>query len=90
MHDGDVDMDDAEEDEARDEEEDEHLYYAPEKGNVVFASAWDGWAFRASDFADLTARKVHCPKFTVGCSHSSLHTNNLPCYCLSWACPAEC
>jgi ribosome assembly protein 1 len=28
------------------EEEDEDLYYAPEKGNVVFASAWDGWAFR--------------------------------------------
>lgn len=23
--------------------DDEHLYYAPEKGNVVFASAVDGW-----------------------------------------------
>ncbi|ORY50361.1 P-loop containing nucleoside triphosphate hydrolase protein [Rhizoclosmatium globosum] len=25
--------------------DDEHLYFSPEKGNVVFASAIDGWAF---------------------------------------------
>ena len=41
---------------------DEHLYYAPETGNVVFASAVDGWAFRPADFADLTARKQQLPR----------------------------
>jgi MFS family permease len=28
--------------------------------------------------------EVRSPKLTVGCSHSSLHTNKLPCYCSSW------
>ena len=28
-------------------------------------------------------QQVRSPKLTVGCSHSSLHTNNLPCYCPS-------
>ena len=27
------------------------------------------------------AMQVRSPKLTVGCSHPSLHTNNLPCYC---------
>ena len=26
---------------------DENIYFAPEKGNVLFASAIDGWAFRS-------------------------------------------
>ena len=25
--------------------------------------------------------QARSPKLTVGCSHSSLHTNHLPCYC---------
>lgn len=29
-----------------DDVDDEHLYFSPEKGNVVFASAVDGWGFR--------------------------------------------
>lgn len=58
----DIDADDVEDSGGRDDEEDEHLYYAPEKGNVAFASAWDGWAFRPSDFADLTARKLGMPR----------------------------
>jgi ribosome assembly protein 1 len=28
--------------------DDEHLYFSPEKGNVIFTSAIDGWAFRYS------------------------------------------
>lgn len=27
------------------EEDDSHIYFAPEKGNVVFSSAADGWGF---------------------------------------------
>lgn len=28
-----------------DEADDENLYFSPEQGNVIFASAYDGWAF---------------------------------------------
>lgn len=28
------------------EVDDSHLYFSPEQGNVVFASAIDGWGFR--------------------------------------------
>lgn len=27
-------------------EDDSNLYFSPEEGNVVFASAYDGWGFR--------------------------------------------
>lgn len=40
------------------ERNDEDLYFAPERGNVVFASAIDGWAFRLGTFAQLYARKL--------------------------------
>jgi ribosome assembly protein 1 len=36
--------------------------FSPEKGNVVFASAYDGWAFSLADFARLwAARLPHAP-----------------------------
>ena len=34
-------------------------YFAPEKGNVIFASAIDGWAFRTNDFASIYAAKMN-------------------------------
>ncbi|KAL5524507.1 RIA1 [Sanghuangporus sanghuang] len=40
------------------EKDDEDLYFAPERGNVVFASAIDGWGFRVSKFAQLYAAKL--------------------------------
>ncbi|KXS21129.1 P-loop containing nucleoside triphosphate hydrolase protein [Gonapodya prolifera JEL478] len=40
------------------EEEDADLYFAPEQGNVIFASAGDGWAFRLSHFAHLYATRL--------------------------------
>lgn len=40
------------------EREDEDLYFAPERGNVLFASAIDGWAFRLGKFAQLYAKKL--------------------------------
>jgi ribosome assembly protein 1 len=40
------------------EKEDEDLYFAPERGNVLFASAIDGWAFRLGKFARLYGEKL--------------------------------
>ncbi len=43
---------------AFEERDDEDLYFAPERGNVIFASAIDGWAFRVGKFAQLYSRKL--------------------------------
>ncbi|KAK9695379.1 Cytoplasmic GTPase/eEF2-like protein (ribosomal biogenesis) [Basidiobolus ranarum] len=40
------------------ERDDSHIYFAPELGNVLFASAIDGWAFRVDQFAQLYADKL--------------------------------
>ncbi|EJC97981.1 P-loop containing nucleoside triphosphate hydrolase protein [Fomitiporia mediterranea MF3/22] len=40
------------------EKDDEDIYFAPERGNVVFASAIDGWGFRIGKFAQLYAAKL--------------------------------
>lgn len=40
------------------EREDEDIYFSPERGNVLFASALDGWAFRLGKFARLYADKL--------------------------------
>ncbi|KAI8799555.1 P-loop containing nucleoside triphosphate hydrolase protein [Cladochytrium replicatum] len=39
-------------------EDDSHIYFSPELGNVIFASAYDGWAFRTSQFAALYSTKL--------------------------------
>ncbi|KAG6897765.1 hypothetical protein C0992_011434 [Termitomyces sp. T32_za158] len=40
------------------EKDDEDLYFAPERGNVIFASAIDGWGFRIGKFAQLYSSKL--------------------------------
>lgn len=40
------------------EKDDEDIYFAPEKGNVIFASAIDGWGFRVGKFAHLYSVKL--------------------------------
>lgn len=40
------------------EKDDEDLYFVPEKNNVVFSSAVDGWAFTVRQFAGLYERKL--------------------------------
>lgn len=40
------------------ERDDEDLYFAPEKNNVIFASALDGWAFTIRQFAGLYEKKL--------------------------------
>jgi len=40
-----------------DSEDDSKLYFAPERGNVVFASAVDGWGFRIHQFAKIHAEQ---------------------------------
>jgi ribosome assembly protein 1 len=42
------------------EEEDEEDMFSPIKGNVAFASAYDGWAFQIDQFAELYAAKLGC------------------------------
>lgn len=38
--------------------EEDEVFFAPEKGNVAFGSAHDGWAFRISQFAEIYAAKM--------------------------------
>lgn len=47
---------------AADEEAAGSVTFSPELGNVVFASALDGWAFRVSHFADIYAAKFGMPR----------------------------
>jgi ribosome assembly protein 1 len=55
---------DQEEEEEEEEEEDRSSsgYFSPEKGNVAFASAIDGWAFRINHFADIYSEKFGISK----------------------------
>ncbi len=38
--------------------DDSDLYFAPESGNVLFASAYDGWAFDLDTFARIYSQKL--------------------------------
>ncbi|EED22895.1 ribosome biogenesis protein Ria1, putative [Talaromyces stipitatus ATCC 10500] len=40
------------------EKDDEDLYFAPEKNNVIFCSATDNWAFTVRQFAGLYEKKL--------------------------------
>ncbi|KAI5951625.1 RIA1 [Candida jiufengensis] len=40
------------------EKDDENLYFMPEKSNVIFASAIDGWAFSINTFAKIYSKKL--------------------------------
>ncbi|EXJ78845.1 elongation factor 2 [Capronia coronata CBS 617.96] len=48
----------AELDQQFEERDDEDLYFAPEKSNVIFASAIDGWAFSVRQFAGIYEKKL--------------------------------
>jgi len=43
-------------------QEDEHIMFSPAKGNVVFASAVDGWAFGVKEFAHILAKQLGMSK----------------------------
>ncbi len=40
------------------EADDSNVYFSPAEGNVIFASAIDGWGFTIEDFADILSKKV--------------------------------
>lgn len=44
------------------EKDDEDIYFAPEKHNVIFASAIDGWAFTIRQFAAIYEKKLGVKK----------------------------
>ncbi|CAK9098407.1 Elongation factor-like GTPase 1 (Elongation factor Tu GTP-binding domain-containing protein 1) (Elongation factor-like 1) (Protein FAM42A), partial [Durusdinium trenchii] len=41
-----------------DDDEEDALIFSPEKGNVVFCSAVDGWAFRVADFVPMVSEAL--------------------------------
>eukprot|EP00040_Diaphanoeca_grandis_P028076 m.161255 g.161255 ORF g.161255 m.161255 type:complete len:1124 (+) comp31221_c0_seq2:139-3510(+) len=41
-------------------QDDESIYFEPARGNVVFASAIDGWGFSLNQFAQIMAKKLGC------------------------------
>jgi ribosome assembly protein 1 len=43
---------------ALEEIDDSNLYFSPEQGNVLFASAIDGWGFAIKDFARIFSNKL--------------------------------
>lgn len=43
---------------ALEEIDDSNLYFSPDQGNVLFASAIDGWGFSIKDFAKIFAEKL--------------------------------
>ncbi|KAM5467383.1 Cytoplasmic GTPase/eEF2-like protein (ribosomal biogenesis) [Microsporum audouinii] len=47
------------------ERDDEDLYFAPEKNNVIFCSATDGWAFTIRQFAGLYEKKLGIKRATL-------------------------
>lgn len=44
------------------ETDDEDLYFVPEKNNVIFTSATDGWAFTVRQFAGIYEKKLGMKK----------------------------
>jgi ribosome assembly protein 1 len=44
------------------EKDDEDLYFAPENHNVIFSSAYDGWAFTIRQFAAIYEKKLGIKK----------------------------
>ncbi|OUM64667.1 hypothetical protein PIROE2DRAFT_68145 [Piromyces sp. E2] len=52
------DSNDINEENEWDEEKEKEIFFSPEKGNVIFASAIDGWAFRIDSFAKIYAKKL--------------------------------
>lgn len=43
---------------ALEEVDDSELYFTPASGNVIFCSAYDGWAFSVKDFAAMYAKRL--------------------------------
>ncbi|XP_037933332.1 elongation factor-like GTPase 1 [Teleopsis dalmanni] len=44
---------------ALEEVDDSNLYFSPAAGNVIFCSAFDGWAFSVTDFAVTYAKRLN-------------------------------
>jgi ribosome assembly protein 1 len=47
------------------EKDDEDIYFAPEKNNVIFSSATDGWAFTVKQFAAIYEKKLGFKRSTL-------------------------
>lgn len=52
----------ADDDNEEDEEDDSDIYFSPEKNNVIFASALDGWGFNIAQFSVIYEKKLGVPR----------------------------
>ena len=58
---GEVNFEDQVFDWSVEDKDDSDVYFDPTRGNVIFASAYDGWAFSVGQFAVLLAKKFNIP-----------------------------
>lgn len=47
------------------EEKENELYFSPDKGNVVFASALDNWGFTLNTFSEILSKKIGFKKDAI-------------------------
>lgn len=47
------------------EQQEKEIYFSPEKGNVIFASAYDCWAFTLNTFAEILNKKLGFKKEAI-------------------------
>ncbi|PVD19820.1 hypothetical protein C0Q70_20311 [Pomacea canaliculata] len=45
-----------------DEDDEKNIFFSPDRGNVIFASALDGWGFTINHFAEMYAVKLNINK----------------------------
>ena len=45
-----------------DTEKERNIYFSPDQGNVIFASAVDGWGFTCGQFAEIFSKKTGISK----------------------------
>eukprot|EP00750_Incisomonas_marina_P009828 INCI16151.1.p1 GENE.INCI16151.1~~INCI16151.1.p1 ORF type:complete len:1333 (-),score=222.74 INCI16151.1:203-4201(-) len=55
-----------------DEMDEDRHYFSPANGNVVFASAKDGWAFTLDHFARMLSAEADCPLACLGLPKKAL------------------
>lgn len=47
--------------------DDSHIYFSPDQGNVIFASALDGWGFRYGDHSISITMDMEIPEVVMHC-----------------------
>jgi ribosome assembly protein 1 len=73
----DVEGSESSSDEGKIENDEKRFFYSPEKGNVAFTSAFDGWGFTLPSFSYLIAKKLNMtPKRLCNYLWGDFYLNN--------------